>query len=76
MGRQHGLTAWQLTMMAFGTVVGGLFFLGSAIAVKTAGPGIINLVLVVAVLSTMLASLYGLGRMAGHWRRRVMLRFG
>ncbi len=36
-----GLTAWQLTMMALGTVVGGSFFLGSAVAIRTAGPSII-----------------------------------
>jgi L-asparagine transporter-like permease len=41
MAHHHGLTAWQLTMMTLGTVVGGSFFLGSAIAVRTAGPGII-----------------------------------
>lgn len=36
-----GLSAWQLTMMSLGTVIGGSFFLGSAVAVRTAGPGII-----------------------------------
>ncbi|BBB92044.1 MAG TPA: amino acid permease [Methylomusa anaerophila] len=36
-----GLSAWQLTMMALGTVFGGAFFLGSAVSVKTAGPAII-----------------------------------
>ncbi len=36
-----GLSAWQLTMMALGTVIGGSFFLGSAVAIRTAGPGII-----------------------------------
>ncbi|MCX7746827.1 MAG: amino acid permease [Clostridia bacterium] len=38
---ESGLTAWGLTMMALGTVVGGSFFLGSGIAIKAAGPGII-----------------------------------
>jgi L-asparagine transporter-like permease len=37
----NGLSAWQLTMMALGTVIGGSFFLGSAVAIRTAGPGII-----------------------------------
>lgn len=37
----NGLSAWQLTMMALGTVIGGSFFLGSAVAIHTAGPGII-----------------------------------
>ena len=36
-----GLTAWQLTMLALGTVIGGSFFLGSAVAVRAAGPAVI-----------------------------------
>lgn len=35
------LSAWQLAMLALGTVVGGSFFLGSALAIKAAGPGVI-----------------------------------
>lgn len=38
---KEGLTAIGLTMMALGTVVGGSFFLGSAIAIRTAGPSIL-----------------------------------
>ncbi len=38
---KHGLSAFQLTMLALGTVVGGSFFLGTAIAMKAAGPSII-----------------------------------
>ncbi|OEF99963.1 amino acid permease [Vulcanibacillus modesticaldus] len=39
---KHGeLTVWHLTMLALGTVIGGSFFLGSSIAIKTAGPGIL-----------------------------------
>ncbi|KUG03481.1 d-serine/d-alanine/glycine transporter [hydrocarbon metagenome] len=41
MNKQDGLSAWQLTMLALGTVVGGSFFLGSAIAINAAGPGIL-----------------------------------
>ncbi|MDF2633310.1 MAG: amino acid permease-associated region [Pelosinus sp.] len=37
----NGLSSWQLTMMALGTVIGGSFFLGSAVAIRTAGPGVI-----------------------------------
>jgi L-asparagine transporter-like permease len=37
----EGLSAWQLTMMALGTVIGGSFFLGSAVAIRAAGPAII-----------------------------------
>ncbi|HAK73348.1 MAG TPA: amino acid permease, partial [Sporomusaceae bacterium] len=36
-----GLSAWQLTMMALGTVIGGSFFLGSAVAIQAAGPAIL-----------------------------------
>lgn len=36
-----GLSAWQLTMMALGTVIGGSFFLGSAVAVRAAGPSVL-----------------------------------
>ncbi len=38
---EKGLSAWQLTTMALGTVIGGSFFLGSAVAVNAAGPAII-----------------------------------
>lgn len=41
MKQNEGLTAWQLTMLALGTVVGGSFFLGSSIAIKAAGPAIL-----------------------------------
>lgn len=42
MAKEHGgLDVWHLTMLALGTVVGGSFFLGSAIAIRTAGPGIL-----------------------------------
>lgn len=39
--KQNGLSAWQLTMMALGTIVGGSFFLGSAVAINAAGPSIV-----------------------------------
>ncbi|WP_202709807.1 amino acid permease [Sporosalibacterium faouarense] len=42
MEKHHkGLTAVQLAMMALGTVVGGSFFLGSAVAIRSAGPSVI-----------------------------------
>ncbi|HWI54792.1 MAG TPA: amino acid permease [Desulfobacteria bacterium] len=42
MAEKHaGLSVWHMTMMALGTVVGGSFFLGSAIAIRTAGPAIL-----------------------------------
>ncbi len=39
--KDKGLSAWQLTMMALGTVIGGSFFLGSAVAINAAGPSIL-----------------------------------
>jgi len=39
--QEKGLSAWQLTMMAMGCVIGGSFFLGSAVAIQAAGPAII-----------------------------------
>ena len=41
MNSKDGLSAWQLTMLALGTVVGGSFFLGSSIAIRAAGPAIL-----------------------------------
>ena len=38
---EHGLGAWQLTMMALGSVIGGSFFLGSAVAIHATGPSVI-----------------------------------
>lgn len=39
--KEKGLSAWQLTMMTLGSVVGGTFFLGAGVAIKAAGPAII-----------------------------------
>jgi AAT family amino acid transporter len=33
-----GLTAWQLVMLALGTAVGGSFFLGTAVVLRSSGP--------------------------------------
>ncbi|WP_445488702.1 amino acid permease [Niallia sp. 03133] len=38
---EKGLSAWQLAMMALGTVIGGSFFLGVAIGIKQAGVSIL-----------------------------------
>jgi L-asparagine transporter-like permease len=38
---ENGLGAWQLTMMALGSVIGGSFFLGSAVAIHATGPSIV-----------------------------------
>lgn len=39
--KNKGLSAWQLTLMALGTVVGGSFFLGSSVAIHAAGPSVL-----------------------------------
>ncbi len=39
--KDKGLAAWQLTMMALGTVIGGSFFLGSSVAIHAAGPAVL-----------------------------------
>ncbi|XNQ35270.1 hypothetical protein AA0X95_17405 [Bacillus sp. 1P10SD] len=45
-----GLSAWQLTMMALGSVIGGSFFLGSSIAIHAAGPSILLSYVIAGVL--------------------------
>jgi L-asparagine transporter-like permease len=45
-----GLSAWQLTMMALGSVIGGSFFLGSSVAIHAAGPSIIISYILAGVL--------------------------
>lgn len=39
--KEKGLSAWELMMMALGTVIGGSFFLGSSVAIHAAGPAVI-----------------------------------
>jgi L-asparagine transporter-like permease len=39
--KKTGLSAGKLAMMALGSVIGGSFFLGSAVAINAAGPAII-----------------------------------
>ncbi|MFL0197143.1 amino acid permease [Clostridium sp. WILCCON 0269] len=39
--KHRGLSVWELTMMALGTVIGGSFFLGSSVAIHAVGPLII-----------------------------------
>lgn len=56
-----GLSAWQLTMMALGTVIGGSFFLGSAVAILAAGPSVI--IAYIAGGALVYAILYALSEM-------------
>lgn len=39
--KDEGLSSWQLTMMALGSVIGGSFFLGSSVAIHSAGPSVL-----------------------------------
>lgn len=39
--KHKGLSAYSLTMLALGTVIGGSFFLGSSVAIRAAGPSIL-----------------------------------
>ncbi|HPE16278.1 MAG TPA: amino acid permease [Oscillospiraceae bacterium] len=39
--QKKGLGAWQLTMLALGTVIGGSFFLGCSVAIHAAGPSVV-----------------------------------
>jgi len=57
----EGLSAWQLTMMALGTVIGGSFFLGSAVAIRAAGPAVVLSFIVGGAL--VYAILYALSEM-------------
>ncbi len=41
MNNKSGLSVWQLTMMALGTVIGGSFFIGSSVVIHAVGPGIL-----------------------------------
>ncbi|MCL6602238.1 MAG: amino acid permease [Paenibacillus sp.] len=55
---RKGLSVWQLTMLALGTVVGGSFFLGSSIVIRSAGPSaliafVIGGILVYFILTAM-----------------------
>lgn len=59
--QSKGLSAWQLTMMALGTVIGGSFFLGSAVAISAAGPAII--IAYIAAGALVYAILYALSEM-------------
>lgn len=41
LNKEKGLTAWSLTMLALGSVIGGSFFIGSSVAIRAAGPSIL-----------------------------------
>lgn len=47
---KRGLSVGNLVMMALGTVIGGSFFLGSAVAIRAAGPSIILAYIICGVM--------------------------
>ncbi|WP_144549710.1 amino acid permease [Bacillus sp. X1(2014)] len=59
--KRRGLSAWQLTMMALGSVIGGSFFLGSSVAIHAAGPSILLSYILAGVLVYLI--LYALSEM-------------
>jgi L-asparagine transporter-like permease len=59
--KRKGLSAWQLTMMALGSVIGGSFFLGSSVAIHAAGPSILISYILAGVLVYLI--LYALSEM-------------
>lgn len=77
---EKGLSAWQLTMMALGTVIGGSFFLGSAVPIHAAGPAVIISFVLGGILVYFI--LYALSEMtvanpdAGSFRRFAAQAFG
>jgi L-asparagine transporter-like permease len=78
--KEKGLSAWQLTMMAVGTVIGGSFFLGSAVAIHAAGPAVVISYIIGGVLVYFI--LYALSEMtvanpdAGSFRTFAAEAFG
>lgn len=77
---EKGLSAGRLTLMALGTVIGGSFFLGSAVAIHAAGPGVLIAYVLGAVLVYLI--LYALSEMtvanpgAGSFRSFAEQAFG
>lgn len=59
--KSKGLSAWHLTMMALGSVIGGSFFLGSSVAIHAAGPSILLSYILAGVLVYLI--LYALSEM-------------
>lgn len=53
---KKGLSVWQLTMLALGTVVGGSFFLGSSVAIRAAGPSVLLAYVIGGVLVYLILS--------------------
>ena len=65
--QEHGLhrrlTTWQLTMIAIGGAIGVGLFLGSAVTIQIAGPGVLISYIIGAVIAIIMG--YALAEMAG-----------
>ena len=59
--KEKGLSAWELTMIALGSIIGGSFFLGSSVAIRAAGPSILISYLLAGALVYLI--LYALSEM-------------
>jgi AAT family amino acid transporter len=61
-GLHRRLTSWQLTMIAIGGAIGVGLFLGSAVTIQTAGPGVLISYVIGAVVAMIMG--YALAEMA------------
>src|SRR5690349_15296745 len=61
-GLHRRLTSWQLTMIAIGGAIGVGLFLGSAVTIQIAGPGVLISYIIGAVVAMIMG--YALAEMA------------
>jgi AAT family amino acid transporter len=61
-GLHRRLTSWQLTMIAIGGAIGVGLFLGSAVTIQIAGPGVLISYIIGAIVAMIMG--YALGEMA------------
>lgn len=78
--KEKGLSAWGLTLLALGTVVGGSFFLGSAVPIKNSGPSVLIAYLLggalVYVILTSLSEMTTADSSPGSFRTFAQREFG
>src|SRR5215831_9266187 len=61
-GLHRKLTSWQLTMIAIGGAIGVGLFLGSAVTIQIAGPGVLISYIIGAIVAVIMA--YALAEMS------------
>ncbi len=78
--KEKGLSAWGLTLLALGTVVGGSFFLGSAVPIRNSGPSVLIAYLLggalVYVILTSLSEMTTADTSPGSFRTFAQREFG